>query len=235
MDLTDDQVSFRWKDYRHPQRPKTMTVSAEEFIRRFLLHALSPGFQRIRYYGFLANSHRREKLDFCRRLLAAPCSDLLPPPIGYREFYARLTGRDLRRCPQCGIGTMITLEILLPGRDPTPLRLDSSGSSYTNLRHGSYAALPAAYTLGLSSGGPQLLPPRALLDWIRISGPNPAHNLPPPGRFHRHDRPIPTYHFPLPRRQRLSASKHSPATLINTQSAAASKPNRLSGRPKPAV
>src|SRR6185503_5922180 len=55
--LQQDQVSFRWKDYRHPQRPKVMTVSAAEFIRRFLLHALPPGFQRIRYYGLMANCH----------------------------------------------------------------------------------------------------------------------------------------------------------------------------------
>jgi hypothetical protein len=47
----DGQVSFRWKDYRHPEKQKVMTVSAEEFIRRFLLHALPPGFPRIRYYG----------------------------------------------------------------------------------------------------------------------------------------------------------------------------------------
>jgi hypothetical protein len=53
--LAEDQVSFRWKDYRHPEQQKVMTVSAEEFIRRFLLHALPPGFQRIRYFGLLAN------------------------------------------------------------------------------------------------------------------------------------------------------------------------------------
>jgi hypothetical protein len=124
--LNDDLVSFGWKDYRHPQRPKTMTISAEEFIRRFLLHALPPGFQRIRYYGLLANCHRSEKLDFCRQQLAVPCSDLLPPPIGYREFYARLTGRDLNRCPKCGIGTMVQIEVLLPCRDPMAILADTS-------------------------------------------------------------------------------------------------------------
>jgi Putative transposase/Transposase zinc-binding domain len=61
--MEDGRVSFGWKDYRHPQRPKVMTLAAEEFIRRFLLHALPRGFQRIRYYGLLAtviapaNSH----------------------------------------------------------------------------------------------------------------------------------------------------------------------------------
>jgi hypothetical protein len=124
LDLKEDQVSFRWKDYRHPQRPKTLTLAAEEFIRRFLTHSLPPGFQRIRYDGFLANCHRADKLDCCRQLLAVPCADLLPPPIPYREFLARLTGRDLKRCPQCGIGTMIPIETLLPG--PIPMLVDTS-------------------------------------------------------------------------------------------------------------
>src|ERR1035438_2794220 len=78
--LEDGRVSFRWKDYRHQQRPKVMTVSAEEFIRRFLLHALPTGFQRIRYYGLLANCHRTAKLQLCRQQLAAPTAGLLPGP-----------------------------------------------------------------------------------------------------------------------------------------------------------
>jgi Putative transposase len=48
-------VTFRYKDYRHGAEQKTMTLQAEEFIRRFLLHVLPEGFQRVRYYGFLAN------------------------------------------------------------------------------------------------------------------------------------------------------------------------------------
>jgi hypothetical protein len=54
---------FQWKDYWDQQQQKVMTVSAEEFIRRFLQHALPPRFQRIRYYGFLANCHRAAKLS----------------------------------------------------------------------------------------------------------------------------------------------------------------------------
>ena len=124
--LLEGQVSFRWKDYRHPQRPKVMTVSAEEFIRRCLLHSLPPGFQRIRYYGFLANCHRAGKLDFCRKCLATPCSELLPCPTDSREFYALLTGCNLSRCPKCGVGTMIQIEILFPCHGPVPLRVDTS-------------------------------------------------------------------------------------------------------------
>jgi hypothetical protein len=122
----DDQVSFRWKDYRHPQRPKVMTVSADEFIRRFLLHALPPGFQRTRYYGLLANAHRTAKLEVCRQCLATPCSELLPSTADGHHFYAYLTDSDRRRCPQCGVGTLIPIGVWLPGHGPLPLRLDTS-------------------------------------------------------------------------------------------------------------
>ena len=119
--LEHGQVTFQWKDYRDAQL-KRLTVSAEEFIRRFLLHALPPGFQRIRYYGFLANCHRATRLELCRRLLATPTADLLPRATDYRDFYLELTGKNLRLCPRCRIGVLIRLA--LPG--PLPLGLDTS-------------------------------------------------------------------------------------------------------------
>jgi Putative transposase/Transposase zinc-binding domain len=123
--LQNGQVTFAWKDYRDEQQ-KQMTVSADEFIRRFLLHSLPPGFQRIRYYGFLANHHRAAKLELCRRCLAAPASDLLPPPADYRDFYLALTGRDPRRCPQCRTGILIRLGFLGPADVLLPESVDTS-------------------------------------------------------------------------------------------------------------
>src|SRR5436190_187807 len=70
--LTEGRVSFRWKDYRHHDKQKVMTLGADEFIRRFLLHVLPDGFHRIRHYGYLANGGRAAKLAHCRRLLAVP-------------------------------------------------------------------------------------------------------------------------------------------------------------------
>ena len=70
--LAEGQVRFRWKDYRHPQRPKVMTLAAGEFIRRFLLHVLPDGFRRIRHFGFLANAHRTAKLAIDPRLARSP-------------------------------------------------------------------------------------------------------------------------------------------------------------------
>lgn len=109
IDDIDGNVRFRWKDYRHHDKQKVMTLAAGEFIRRFLLHSLPDGFHRIRHYGFLANGHRAEKLALCRHLLAVPTPPPEPPqPIDYRERYARLTGRSLDICPCCG-GRMLTL------------------------------------------------------------------------------------------------------------------------------
>ena len=74
VELTDEHVSFRWKDYREngAARSKVMTLAAGEFMRRFLLHVLPDGFHRIRHYGLFANGHRADKLVLCRRLLQVP-------------------------------------------------------------------------------------------------------------------------------------------------------------------
>ena len=125
LSLENGQVSFGWKDYRDGGKSKVMTVAADEFIRRFLQHALPPGFQHIRYYGFLANCHRAAKLTLCRQLLATACSLLLPQPADCRDFLAALTRTNRRLCPRCGKATLIRLQFP-PGHVPIPLRLDSS-------------------------------------------------------------------------------------------------------------
>ena len=96
--LAGDQVSFRWRDYRHHNKNKVMTLAVDEFIRRFLLHALPDGLHRIRHYGFLANRGRAEKLARCRALLpvsAAVSSD------NHQES-ERAPGRASDICPACG-------------------------------------------------------------------------------------------------------------------------------------
>jgi len=65
----DDRVTFRWKDYAHGNKKKMMTLSSQEFLRRFLLHVLPRGFVRIRFFGFLANRSRATLLPQCRLLL----------------------------------------------------------------------------------------------------------------------------------------------------------------------
>jgi hypothetical protein len=119
------QVSFNWKDYRQQQRPRDMTLSADEFIRRFLLHTLPDGFQRIRFGGFLANCHRRHKLALIGRLLAQPSAALLPLPKDCAELLAVLTGHPVDECPYCRAGVMVRIEALAPIRWPAR-PLDSS-------------------------------------------------------------------------------------------------------------
>jgi len=116
--LADGQVDFTWKDYRQHGKTKVMTLAADEFIRRFLLHAVPDGFHRIRHIGFLANGHRTAKLALCRALLAAPTPDP-PPPENYRERTRRLTGQALDVCPHCG-GAMLERGPLPRRRQPQP-------------------------------------------------------------------------------------------------------------------
>ena len=111
LDIEDGRVRFRWKDYRNSNRHKMMTLRADEFIRRFLIHVLPDRFQRIRYYGFLSNRYRKQKLDQCRRLLGVPAgetNDAAPEQSAdYRNRHERLTGTSLRQCPLCNPGRMV--------------------------------------------------------------------------------------------------------------------------------
>jgi hypothetical protein len=118
LDIENGHVQFQWKDYRDNNQPKTMTLDADEFIRRFLLHTLPDGFQRIRYYGLLGNRYRQQNLARCRQLLgmAAPESTI---PKDYRDRYEELTGCSLRRCPVCQHGCMVTIQVLPAHRSPS--------------------------------------------------------------------------------------------------------------------
>jgi hypothetical protein len=118
--IADGQVCFRWKDYQDGNQQKTMTLPAAEFLRRFLLHVLPPGFQRIRYYGLLGNRHRQEKLARCRQLLGmAPAQTAVAaPPLDYRDRYQQLTGCSLWECPACHRGRMRVVEALPAAHGP---------------------------------------------------------------------------------------------------------------------
>jgi hypothetical protein len=110
----DSKVSFHWKDYRDANRKKTMTLVAEEFIRRFLIHVLPDGFHPTRYYGFRGNSHRAQKLAPCRELLGMtrPPERLMDTLADYRDRFETLTGQSLRECPNCRSGIMMVVGCL---------------------------------------------------------------------------------------------------------------------------
>lgn len=106
-----------------------MTLTAEEFIRRFLLHVLPPGLQRIRYYGLMGNRHRQEKLAHCRQLLQMTPEASSPTdveaPSDYRDRYEALTGLSLHQCPHCRRGRMVTVEQITRPTQP-PFIVDTS-------------------------------------------------------------------------------------------------------------
>ncbi len=112
--MADGKVNFRWRDYRDHNREKIMTLEASEFLRRFLLHVLPDGMCKIRYYGFLSNRKRKERLDRCRRLLSVPEKPAETETLTWQEMLLELKGIDVLLCPNCHKGRMIGERMLLP-------------------------------------------------------------------------------------------------------------------------
>jgi hypothetical protein len=111
IDVSDTHVAFRWKDYAHHNKRRTMTLTHEEFLRRFLHHVLPKGFPRIRYFGFLANRRRGELLPVCRTLLCRSLPDQEPAA----AHPASSSEHAVWRCPRCE-GPMHVLERLTAQR-----------------------------------------------------------------------------------------------------------------------
>jgi hypothetical protein len=133
VSVDDNGIAFRWKDYRidGPDRWKTMTLTAHEFIRRFLMHVLPKGFHRIRHYGLFASSNHAANIARARQLLAAA-----PRVVGLDDN--NVAAPDEPRvlpcpCPRCG-ARMIVIEVFARGCEPTyrptpaptPIRIDTS-------------------------------------------------------------------------------------------------------------
>jgi Putative transposase len=139
----DDQVAFTWKDYRQNGAEKIMRLKPDEFIRRFLLHALPDGFHRIRYFGFMANGHCAKNIALCRALVvdeeAKPVNaSASPNPVDNDAIDAK------RVCPECG-GAMRIIERIFCRFSATPcshaaismrhvMRLASMGCAMIRLR-----------------------------------------------------------------------------------------------------
>jgi len=120
------KVTFQYKDYRAGNVERTMTLAGTEFMRRFLQHVLPGSFHRIRYYGFLSNRDREEKIASARKLLSAPPPREEPvvgpePPVSSSE--SPQAAKD-PICPVCGKGHLIFVGMLLPDRRVLPAFLD---------------------------------------------------------------------------------------------------------------
>jgi hypothetical protein len=124
LQVQDGEVTLSYRDRKDGDRKKTITLEAQEFIRRFLLHVLPQGFMRIRHFGFLANRAKKHTLAQCRKLL--DLDPVLPqsPILSAKDLLLKIIGVDLSRCPCCHEGTMIVLGDLPPS--PISSRWDSS-------------------------------------------------------------------------------------------------------------
>jgi hypothetical protein len=100
-------VTFKWRDYRDKNKQKFMTVTAEEFIRRFLMHILPDKFVKIRHYGILSNRNRTTKLKKCKELMGFVFKITPVSQLSSTELLLKLTGIDLNICPCCTKGKMI--------------------------------------------------------------------------------------------------------------------------------
>jgi len=110
LGLEDGKVSFRWRDSAHQNKQRVMTLRAEEFVRRFFLHVLPPGFVRIRHFGIFSNRLRKVALEVCRNLLAqaGQATAVVAPA-------AAGTTTSFWLCPDCG-GEMVLVERLTPAQ-----------------------------------------------------------------------------------------------------------------------
>jgi len=121
LELRDGRVTFTYKDYADDHRHKTMTLEADEFLRRFVQHVLPKGFVKVRHYGLLANAQREARLAICRRLLlVANVAATLPgtPPAPIEPVQPRC-------CERCG-GTRLLYRELAPGEGLAATVVDSS-------------------------------------------------------------------------------------------------------------
>jgi hypothetical protein len=119
--MRDGRVSFRYKDYSDDQRSKVLSLSSSEFIRRFLMHTLPSGFVRIRYYGFLANRYRNERLDKCRRLLGVSAAATSTTEESRSPVESSDPPPSPKTCPACGGQSLAVIDVVLP-TPPLPLR-----------------------------------------------------------------------------------------------------------------
>ena len=100
LSTENGQVSFKWRDYRDGSRWKVMSLSAEEFIRRFLMHVLPTGFMKIRHYGFLSRRGKQKMLHICKVQTDTPLKGR--EKFSTEALIQKILGRKPSQCPSCG-------------------------------------------------------------------------------------------------------------------------------------
>lgn len=120
VSMTDEHVTFRYRDRSSDNAMSTMTLAGVEFLRRFLLHLLPKSFVRIRHFGFLANRARKPKLARCRELLGAQSAAERPSTVELNPHPETDEEDAARRCPSCGIGRLYWVRRLARSRTRGP-------------------------------------------------------------------------------------------------------------------
>jgi len=110
--IENGSVRFRYCDRSDDNKEKELTVSADEFIRRFLLHVLPRGFTKIRYYGFLAHANKKTCIELIRMFIDATTAYVQKLVESVQEMMLRLNGVDIGCCPQCGKGKLVYLRLI---------------------------------------------------------------------------------------------------------------------------
>ena len=134
----DEHVTFRWRDSAHNNEQKLMTLSLDEFLRRFLLHLLPKGFVRIRHFGFLASRHRTQLLPLCFATLDSTLAQIETATVTAQPMSPNWF------CPNCG-GPMVIIERFTPAQNQTSLPTQGiHGCSMKSLSHFENVACPSA-------------------------------------------------------------------------------------------
>ena len=132
IDVKNNEVTFKYRDRSNGDINKEMTINAQEFIRRFLLHVLPNGYKKIRHFGFLASRCKKQNLAKCRQIMGVPQELPDPLPETLRDKMLRLTNIDITICPKCKNGQMQKVKKLIAVWElhfkvkDTPEILDSS-------------------------------------------------------------------------------------------------------------
>lgn len=105
LEVTENTVKFKWREYKDRNKMKEMTISIEEFIRRFLLHILPPHFMKIRYYGILGNKNKKKRLLKCKILTRTKI--YIKKQLPTLELLKQTLGKDFNLCPHCKKGHML--------------------------------------------------------------------------------------------------------------------------------
>jgi len=110
LSVKNGLVTFSYKDYKNGNKKDSLSMPAIKFIKKFLLHVVPKRFVRIRYYGILSNSTKKEQVQKCRDYFSV--AEKILNAKSWQEIYKSVTGTDIEKCKKCKIGNMVTVEIL---------------------------------------------------------------------------------------------------------------------------